>query len=127
MNKERLWTKDFITVTITNFLIYIVFYLLMVIIASYAVDKLHSSTSIAGLVAGIFIIGILIGRLVTGRIIEDIGSRKVLISGTIFYYHISIISCRDKYTIIDYHQVFTWFCIWSSEYSYGNNSRQNHS
>jgi len=85
MNKERLWTKDFITVTITNFLIYIVFYLLMVIIASYAVDKLHSSTSIAGLVAGIFIIGILIGRLVTGRIIEDIGSRKVLISGTLFF------------------------------------------
>ena len=85
MNKERLWTKDFITVAVTNFLIYIVFYLLMVIIASYAVDKFHASTSIAGLVSGIFIIGILIGRLGTGRIIEDIGSRKVLIAGTLFF------------------------------------------
>jgi MFS family permease len=85
MNKERLWTKDFITIAVTNFLIYVVFYLLMVVIASYAVDKFHASTSIAGLVSGIFIIGILIGRLGTGRIIEDIGSRRVLITGTLFF------------------------------------------
>ena len=85
MNKERLWTKDFITVAVTNFLIYIVFYLLMVVIASYAVDKFHASTGIAGLVSGIFIIGILFGRLGTGRVVEDIGSRKVLIAGTMFF------------------------------------------
>ena len=85
MDKERLWTKDFIMIAVTNFLIYMVFYLLMVIIASYAVDKFHASTSIAGLVSGIFIIGILVGRLGTGRVIEDMGSRKVLIAGTLFF------------------------------------------
>jgi len=85
MNKERLWTKDFIVVSMTNFLIYLVFFLLMVIMASYAVDKYRASTGIGGLVSGIFIIGILIGRLGTGRIIEDVGSRRVLITGTLFY------------------------------------------
>jgi MFS family permease len=85
MNKERLWTKNFITVTVTNFLIYLVFYLLMVTIAAYAVDKFHASTGMAGLVSGIFIIGILIGRLGTGRIVEEIGSRRVLIAGTMFF------------------------------------------
>jgi len=85
MNKERLWTKDFITVALTNFLIYVVFYLLMVVMASYAVDKFHASTGIAGLVSGIFIIGILFGRLGAGRIVEDIGSRRVLITGTLFF------------------------------------------
>ena len=85
MNKERLWTKDFITVTAINFLIYLIFYLLMVIMASYAIDKFHASTSIAGLVSGIFIIGILIGRLGAGRIIEDIGSKRVLLTGTMSY------------------------------------------
>ncbi len=85
MNKERLWTKDFIVVSVTNFLIYLVFFLLMVIMASYAVDKYRASTGIGGLVSGIFIIGILIGRLGTGRIIEDVGSRKVLITGTLLY------------------------------------------
>jgi MFS family permease len=85
MNKERLWTKDFITIAVTNFLIYIVFYLLMVVMASYAVDKFHASTGIAGLVSGIFIIGILFGRLGTGRVVESIGSRRVLIIGTMFF------------------------------------------
>lgn len=85
MNKERLWTKDFIVVSMTNFLLYLVFFLLMVIMASYAVDKYRASTGIGGLVSGIFIIGILIGRLGTGRIIEDVGSRRVLIVGTLLY------------------------------------------
>ncbi len=85
MNKERLWSKDFIIVSMINFLIYLVFFLLMVIMASYAVDKYRTSTGIGGLVSGIFIIGILIGRLGTGRIIEDVGSKKVLITGSLLY------------------------------------------
>ncbi len=85
MDKERLWTKDFVMVTLTNFLIYMVFYMLMVTIAAYAVDEFHASTGIAGLVSGIFIIGILSGRLMTGRVVEDIGSRRVLIAGTLFF------------------------------------------
>ena len=91
MNKERLWTKDFIIVSTTNFLIYLVFFLLMVIMASYAVDKYHATTGTGGLVSGIFIIGILIGRLGTGRIIEDVGSRRVLITGTLLYIITSIL------------------------------------
>ena len=79
MSKERLWTKDFITVSVINFFIALIFYLLIVTIASYALDTFHTSTSMAGLVSGIFIIGALIGRLITGRIIDDVGSRKILI------------------------------------------------
>ena len=79
MNHETLWTKDFITVTVINFVVFLTHFLLIVTIASYAVDEFHASTDIAGLVAGIFIIGALIGRLGTGRVIEDIGSKKVLI------------------------------------------------
>jgi MFS family permease len=85
MNKEKLWTKDFVTVSIINFLIAIIFYMLMVTIASYAVDEYHTSTSIAGLVAGIFIIGALFGRLASGRIIEDIGSKRLLMAGALFF------------------------------------------
>ncbi len=97
MDKERLWTKDFVLIALTNFLIYMVFYLLMATIAAYAVDRFHASTGIAGLVSGIFIIGILIGRLVTGRIVEDIGSRKVLIVGTLFF----IITSASYFTAVN--------------------------
>lgn len=85
MNRERLWTKAFVTVSVINFIISLILFLLIVTIASYAVDKFHASTSIAGLVSSIFIIGALIGRLGTGRIIEDIGSKRVLIVGTMFF------------------------------------------
>ncbi len=84
-DKQKLWTKDFLIVTIINFFIYIVFYLLMASIASYAIDNFKASTSIAGLASGIFIIGILFGRLISGHIIEGTGSKKILIIGTLSY------------------------------------------
>jgi len=85
MNTERIWTKDFIIVFVINTLVFLTHFLLMVTIASYAVDKFHASTSEAGLVVGIFIIGALFGRLATGRIIGDIGSKRILIISTIFF------------------------------------------
>ena len=84
MNQEKLWTKDFITVSVINFFVFLAHFLLFVTIASFAVDAFDASTGMAGLVAGIFIIGALIGRLGTGRFIEDIGSKKVLTVGAIF-------------------------------------------
>ncbi|HOP86808.1 MAG TPA: MFS transporter [Syntrophorhabdaceae bacterium] len=84
-DKQKLWSRDFLIVTIINFFIYIVFYLLMATIASYTINNFNASTSIAGLASGIFIIGILFGRLGTGNIIEGIGSKKILIIGTLSY------------------------------------------
>jgi predicted MFS family arabinose efflux permease len=85
VNTSRLWTKDFIIVSGINFLINLVFYLLIVIIGEYAVNQFHASTSQAGLVTGIFIIGSLIGRLFTGRFIESIGRRRILFFGLVFF------------------------------------------
>lgn len=85
MSKEKLWTKDFTIVSVVNFLIVLVYFLLMVTIAGYAVDQFGASTSVAGLVSSIFIIGSLIGRLVTGRMIEDVGSKKTFRIGLILF------------------------------------------
>jgi len=85
MNSEKLWTRNFVTASVINFLVFLIHLLLLVIIASYAVDKFHASTSIAGLVSSIFIIGVLIGRLGTGYIIEDKGTKGVLIFGTVLF------------------------------------------
>lgn len=85
MSTEKLWTKDFIRVSVVNFLVFLIHLILMVIIASYAVDQFQASLSVAGLVASIFILGALIGRFGTGRVIEDIGDKKVLMAGVIFF------------------------------------------
>ncbi|MDF1996714.1 MFS transporter [Peribacillus frigoritolerans] len=84
-SRTRLWTKDFVIVSSINFFITLIFYLLMVTLAIYAVNQLDASTSEAGLISGIFIIGTLIGRLFIGRFIDSIGRKKTLFIGLIFF------------------------------------------
>lgn len=83
--KSQLWTKNFIIIAAANFFLYFVFYLLLVTMAVYAVDKYHVSESAAGLITGIFIIGTLVGRLFIGRMISSIGYKKVLYFGLTFF------------------------------------------
>ncbi|MER2029571.1 MAG: MFS transporter [Solibacillus sp.] len=84
--KEPIWTKDFIIVSIINFIAILIFFLLMVTISSYAVDTYQVSTSIAGLVSSIFIIGSLIGRIGAGRLISSSGPQKMLLIGLILFF-----------------------------------------
>lgn len=84
--KETLWTKDFLLDTGINFLVYLIYYLLMVIIAVVAKDELHASLGEAGLASGIFIVGTLIARLLMGQQIELLGRKKILYGGIAIYF-----------------------------------------
>ncbi len=83
--KDRLWTRDFIILFIFNFFIMLAMFLLMVTISGYAIDAFGISTSDAGLAAGIFIVGSLIGRIVTGHQLSLMGARKIMYAGTIMF------------------------------------------
>ena len=84
MEKEPLWTRGFVLDTFINLGIYIIYYMLMVVIA---VEALHMGATVAeaGLATGIYIIGVLLARLIGGRYIELIGRKKMLYAGVIFY------------------------------------------
>lgn len=84
-SKETLFNKGFISITVINFIVYLVYYLLMVIIAVIAQDTLHASLSQAGLASGIYIIGTLFARLFMGKTLELIGRKAVLRYGALFY------------------------------------------
>lgn len=91
MKKEKLWTKEFLTVSVINFLLVLMFYLLMVTIGSYAKAEFDVSTSTAGLVSSIYIIGALFGRLAGGRISGDLGTKKTLWIGLIAFLLTSVL------------------------------------
>ena len=91
MNVEKLWTKEFIVVSVINFLSTLTYFLLIVSIGPFAKEEYGASTSMAGLVAGIFIIGALIGRLFSGRYIATFGVKKVLIIGLIAFFITSLL------------------------------------
>lgn len=84
-NKPKLWTREFILISTVNFFLTLVFFLLIVTIAVYAVAEFGASTSEAGLVTGIAIIGTMTGRIFIGRLIENIGRKRTLVIGLILF------------------------------------------
>ena len=81
MDMERIWTKNFTMNFVVNFLVNLNMYL----IAGYAQSQFNASDSSAGLVAGLFIVGSLMGRFVMGKYINSLGPRKVLLIGTVLF------------------------------------------
>lgn len=85
MKHSSIWTKEFFAISFINFIIYLVYYLFIVIIAEYSMTSLNASPSQAGLASGIFIIGALIARMLTGTRINALGERKTLLIGLSLY------------------------------------------
>ena len=85
MAEKKLFNKGFISITLINFVVFLVYYLLMVIIAVIAQEHLGATTGQAGLASGIYIIGTLLARLFIGKKLEIYGRKQVLRYGIIFY------------------------------------------
>lgn len=81
----KLWTKTFILTSIVNFVLMLSMFLLIVIMTNYAIETYKVSTSIAGLVSSIFILGALFGRLYGGNRINYIGSKRMLMIGILLF------------------------------------------
>ncbi|HWK23092.1 MAG TPA: MFS transporter [Ureibacillus sp.] len=81
MESDKIWTKDFIFLLTSNFLVSLSFYLLMTSMAVYAIRQFSASESSAGLAASAFIIGALIARIFAGKFIDVIGRKKMLYIG----------------------------------------------
>lgn len=85
MHSTQLWSKNFILDIIINFLLYVIFYQLMLWSTKYAIATWQTTISEAGLASGIFIIGALSARIVTGHVIDILGRKKLLLIGTLIY------------------------------------------
>lgn len=83
--KSKLWTKDFIMVSTSNFLLFISFYILIVTIAVYSIEEFHASQSQAGLASSIFVLGAVFMRPIAGRMIERVGKKNLLLLGLILF------------------------------------------
>lgn len=85
MNKSKLWTKDFIIITLTTFFVFLTFYLLMTTLTIYAIKQFSASQSQAGLASSLFVIGALVSRVLTGKYIEVIGRKKLLYGSLLLF------------------------------------------
>ncbi|MGE7603415.1 MFS transporter [Peribacillus sp. NPDC097675] len=85
MTKSKLWTKDFIIITVTSFLVFLTFYLLMTTLTLYSIQQFNASQTEAGFAASIFVIGSLLLRLVSGKYIDVIGRKKLLFGSLLLF------------------------------------------
>lgn len=83
MSQEQtpLWTPNFILISLVNFQLVLVFYLLVIVIVGYSVAELGATTAQAGLVSGLFIVGTLFGRLIIGKLLNSLGLKITLVAG----------------------------------------------
>lgn len=90
-NKPKLWTKDFITISLANFLIFLTFYLLMVTLTLYTTKQFNTSASLAGLASSIFVLGAVLIRPIAGKTIDSIGRKKMLLISLLLFLIASIL------------------------------------
>jgi len=76
-----IWTRTFVLATVVNFLVSLVFFMLMVTMATYAVERFSAADGVAGLAASIFIVGALAVRPFAGRFLDVVGRRRMLLLG----------------------------------------------
>nr|WP_110928268.1 MFS transporter [Bacillus massiliglaciei] len=90
-SKPKLWTKDFLIIASTNFFVFLTFYVLMVTLTIYTVKSFHTSTSLAGLASSIFVLGAVLVRPLAGKMIDQVGRKKLLLIGLIIFFLSSIV------------------------------------
>lgn len=89
--KEKLWTKDFVMVSASNFLLFVSFYILMVTLAMYSIEQFNVSGSIAGLASSIFVLGAVVVRPIAGNLIASVGRKKLLVFGLILFLIVTLL------------------------------------
>jgi MFS family permease len=78
MPKTILWNRDFISISISSFFIFITFYMLAVTLPSFVLDELHGSNQQVGLVTTVFVIAGVIFRPLTGLWFDELNRKKII-------------------------------------------------
>lgn len=85
MARAQLWTKDFIVGICLNLAMSMVFYLLMTSMAGYAIARFSAGQAAAGFASSSFIVGAVVARVLTGKYLDFIGRRKLLVISMVVF------------------------------------------
>ncbi|WP_243298692.1 MFS transporter [Bacillus litorisediminis] len=86
MEKQpKLWTRNFILVSISNFFVFLTFYYLLILLPIYALDFLNVSEAEVGLLVTVFLISAIVSRPFAGQWVSRYGIRKVFIASAFIF------------------------------------------
>ena len=87
---RAIFSRTFIAISLINMLGMIGYYAIFVVCTRYLMDGFGASAATAGLATGIVVIGCLVGRFFTGSIIRDVGYKRVLGIGVLFFFLMNV-------------------------------------
>lgn len=82
---EKIWSKDFIFLILSNFLMYITYYAILSALPVYLVNELHSSKIQVGIVVGAYTIASVLVRPFSGFALDRFGRRAIFTLALIIY------------------------------------------
>lgn len=82
---ERIWTRDFILLILSNFLMYITYYAILSALPIYLVSDLHATKMQVGVVVGTYTIASVIVRPFSGFTLDRFGRRTIFLTALIIY------------------------------------------
>jgi MFS family permease len=104
LSKPRLWTKEFISISLASFFIFIIFYMLMVTLPVYVTDELNGNGQDIGLITIGFVVAAIIFRPFSGNWLNTLGQKKTLLLG-------GIIFCIGSFLYFNVSSIFVLFMI----------------
>lgn len=83
---QEIFSRTFIAISLINFFGMTGYYAVFVVSAKYLTEVFQTSAAVGGLAAGIVVIGCLVGRFFTGRVVYEAGFTRVLFAGVLLYF-----------------------------------------
>lgn len=83
MQREKLFTKDFMLDTVISLCCSLNYFTLLINITGFAAAEFGASSTEGGLAAGLYVIGGLLSRVCLGKYVEMVGRKRMLILGLV--------------------------------------------
>ncbi|GLX67187.1 MFS transporter [Paenibacillus glycanilyticus] len=93
MLREKIWTRNFVTICVSSFFMFLTFYVLTTAFPLYVRDSLHGNQQQMGLVITIYVLGGVLIRPFSGQWVDRFGKRKMAIIGMVIF----LIACLSYF------------------------------
>ncbi|HNX66714.1 MAG TPA: MFS transporter, partial [Bacteroidales bacterium] len=81
----KIWSRNFVLLTLSNFLMYVTYYAIISALPVYLVSDLHADKSQVGVVLAAYTIASVMIRPFSGFALDKFGRRSVYLIALIFY------------------------------------------
>lgn len=86
MTKQKLWTKDFINITVISFFIFLAFYILLTALPIQLTKEFGGGADKAGLLLTLFLISAIVIRPFAGKWVSEGSQKKILMYSAIAFF-----------------------------------------